>query len=918
MDNSHHPASTKRLGIPDLLNWEVGDEKRARLGLGEDFESCVLGHPFSFTQRDGYSVDRTISTEFPLSFGSPSQAFEDNSEAPEIWMSDAHTPWTDSLDGLNNGRWLPEPLAELVCFGMICDSKGQLLDDREVLEESGLLSLPARQETYALSLSPRDRGTFLQLESDELDVAVLDEATAQAFSALARVSGCEIDLFMSGAEFRSLRSKFKSGEKKTHFNVSAVIYGPPETREEVGRVLSNARLYLQDPTRYRQEVSRYDNPHRLELGDTSSILPTTSKSDSPLLGNHYAEEIETILKNLDHSAELRSDARISSIVKTKLNRHQELGVNFVAQREGRIPNRLQSLWAKKRINNIDCYEHVIIPEATRSLPENESVGGILADEMGLGKTLTMLAAIVDSIPEAIKFCGNSRDSVRPQSKATIVIAPSALVLEEWLSDINDHLASQQLRVLMHHGNTKAKTVEELLSYDIVLSTYATLANELRRGPALTYEVTWFRVILDEAHYIRHDQTRQYQAAAGLSAKFRWCLTGTPIQNRLSDLGSLISFLRAPLLQRKAEFDKHIARPLEDESRKGTAEKLRLLLQSICLRRTKELINLPEPKEITYDVHLSDQEKRLYKLVGDRTIDQIEIAHSSSKGLGTRHGLQMILHLRRLCNHGTMDRDIRNASMADEAGEDDFVPSVGPCLCLDCDCEIVESGRLAPDGKRFLCADCYGERERKKSKSRKKGASSSGKTLAESNNSMDPSGHSTKLSLLVQDAERHRNSDKCIIFSAWTKTLDFASHALSQRQIPFRRIDGNTSTADRKKILNSFQTEGSLVALLMTFGTGAVGLNITAATRVHILEPQWNPFVEKQAIGRALRYGQDREVSVVRYIVPASVESHIRDSQKRKVSLSGLGFKESSDVRPEIYGMLSRVLLADTNTICGSG
>jgi SNF2 family DNA or RNA helicase len=137
-----------------------------------------------------------------------------------------------------------------------------------------------------------------------------------------------------------------------------------------------------------------------------------------------------------------------------------------------------------------------------------------------------------------------------------------------------------------------------------------------------------------AHFIRHDQTRQFQAAASLSAKFRWCLTGTPIHNSLADPGSLVSFLRVPLLQRKAEFNKHIVKPIEENKDRDTVKNLCLILQYLCLRRTKELINLPEPEEIIYDVHLSHDETSLYNVVKERAKYQIEDAISSSQGPGT--------------------------------------------------------------------------------------------------------------------------------------------------------------------------------------------------------------------------------------------------------------------------------------------
>ena len=348
-----------------------------------------------------------------------------------------------------------------------------------------------------------------------------------------------------------------------------------------------------------------------------------------------------------------------------------------------------------------------------------------------------------------------------------------------------HLSPRHLRVLKHHGSTKATTAEQLLDCDIVLSTYATLATELRVGSALPYQVTWFRLVLDEgksapipflhslaacatrlirserwftytsaAHYIRHDHTRQFQAAASLSAKFRWCLTGTPIHNSLADLGSLISFLR-----RKKEFHKHVAKPIEENKGGDPVKNLRLILQSLCLRRTKELINLPEPKEIIYDVHLSLDEKSLYDMVKERAKYQIEDAISSARGPGAEKAvMQMVMCLRRICNHGTMDR-----SILDSVGDDETSESGGMTearYCSDCKCEIMDAGRLTSEAKRLLCIDCYYEWESKAPKrGKQKRSPPSSTTPAEFNSHLNLSGHSTKVSLLVQDVDQHKDSDK---------------------------------------------------------------------------------------------------------------------------------------------------------------
>jgi len=274
-----------------------------------------------------------------------------------------------------------------------------------------------------------------------------------------------------------------------------------------------------------------------------------------------------------------------------------------------------------------------------------------------------------------------------------------------------------------------------------------------------------------AHYIRHDQTRQFQAAASLSAKFRWCLTGTPIHNSLADLGSLVSFLRVPLLQRKAEFHKHVAKPIEENKGGDPVKNLRLVLQSLCLRRTKELINLPEPEEIVYNVDLSHDETSLYNAVKERAKYQIEDAISSSHGPGTGKAvLQMVMHLRRICNHGTMDRDIQHSPGDDETSESGGVAEAR--YCPGCECEIMDAGRLTSDAKQLLCTDCHYEWESKAPKRRKqKGSSPSCAMLAEPNSHLNLSGHSTKISLLVQDVDQHRDSDKWYVSRCFSNLFD---------------------------------------------------------------------------------------------------------------------------------------------------
>ncbi|KAL9064865.1 MAG: hypothetical protein Q9161_008607 [Pseudevernia consocians] len=111
----------------------------------------------------------------------------------------------------------------------------------------------------------------------------------------------------------------------------------------------------------------------------------------------------------------------------------------------------------------------------------------------------------------------------------------------------------------------------------------------------------------------------------------------------------------------------------------------------------------------------------------------------------------------------------------------------------------------------------------------------------------------------------------LVFSCWKTTLDILERMLREAGITYVRIDGAIATSERNRIIKQFQEDEDTNLLLMTTGTGAVGLNLTAATRVHLVEPQWNPAVEAQAIGRAVRLGQTRKVTVIRYVMEKTIE-----------------------------------------------
>jgi len=152
----------------------------------------------------------------------------------------------------------------------------------------------------------------------------------------------------------------------------------------------------------------------------------------------------------------------------------------------------------------------------------------------------------------------------------------------------------------------------------------------------------------------------------------------------------------------------------------------------------------------------------------------------------------------------------------------------------------------------------------------------------------PLGHSSKMDALISDVEENLWTTKSIIFSSWTNTLNLVGTYLRRKNIPYERIDGACPLPRRQKILDDFAETKDKPVLIMTTGTGAFGLNLTSANRVFIVEPQWNPSVENQAIARAQRLGQKGTVLVIRYMIKRTVEQEMRTQQERKLKIAELG------------------------------
>ncbi|EGD93398.1 SWI/SNF family DNA-dependent ATPase Ris1 [Trichophyton tonsurans CBS 112818] len=333
----------------------------------------------------------------------------------------------------------------------------------------------------------------------------------------------------------------------------------------------------------------------------------------------------------------------------------------------------------------------------RSMEEGSNKGGILADDMGLGKTIQALALMV------------SRPSTDPARKTNLIIAPVALI-QQWKREINRMLkpgSQNQLSVFILHGERRAIKFQDLRRYDVVLTTFGTLASELKRKeqwmklkkenptayqnlsitplddmPLLGEISKWYRVIIDEAQCIKNRGTKSAQACYELQSIYRWCMSGTPMMNNVQELYSLICFLRIGPYNKLERFNSTFTSPLKNDTNavQSTAmKKLQALLKAILLRRTKSskidgkpILQLPP--RVTEKVHtiFSSDEQEFYQAL--ETQSQLQFnryLQAGTVGRNYSNVLVLLLRLRQACCHPHLINDFA-VNLVTNSGEIDLI------------------------------------------------------------------------------------------------------------------------------------------------------------------------------------------------------------------------------------------------------
>jgi SNF2 family DNA or RNA helicase len=270
-----------------------------------------------------------------------------------------------------------------------------------------------------------------------------------------------------------------------------------------------------------------------------------------------------------------------------------------------------------------------------SFLEQWNFGACLADDMGLGKTIQLIAFLVYLKQEDLL------------TNPILIVCPTS-VLNNWQKEVRKFAPS--LKTMIHHGEQRSKEknfVKQVEKLDLVITSYSLVYRDLDTLKT----VEWQGIVLDEAQNIKNSQAKQSQAVRELNTEFRIALTGTPVENRLAELWSILDFLNPNYLGNRQFFQRRFAIPIEKYGDKQSLQTLRSLVQPFILRRLKTdkdiIQDLPEKQEMNVFCGLSSEQAQLYQQLVDKSLEKI----NDSYGI-KRHGLilTLLMQLKQICNH----------------------------------------------------------------------------------------------------------------------------------------------------------------------------------------------------------------------------------------------------------------------------
>lgn len=568
--------------------------------------------------------------------------------------------------------------------------------------------------------------------------------------------------------------------------------------------------------------------------------------------------------------------------------------------------------------------------------KGEWKGGILADEMGMGKTIQMISLFLSD-----------------RKKPTLVVAPVVAIMQ-WRNEIEKY--TKNFKVLVWHGATRAQDAKKLASYDVVLTSYSVMESAFRKElvgfkrkgeiikeKSVLHAVMWHRVVLDEAHNIKERATNTAKAAFELNAQYRWCLSGTPLMNRVGELYSMIRFLngdpygyyyckRCPckslhwMFSNRRSCDKcghtpmhhvcfwniSILRPIQSEGTQfgegGDAFcRLRTMLDKMMLRRTKleraDDMGLPPRTVVVRKDHFNEEEEDLYDSLYRDGARKFNTYLDSGTVLNNYSNIFTLLtRMRQIACHPDLvlrsktgiQKNLLGSAAEDSihlcriCAEEATEPIVSKCrhvFCRECVREYLEA---AADVARPECPYCHAvlsiNLEQQALEDTRPEETRQG-ILTKIDTETWRS--STKIEALVEELNEARREDsttKSIVFSQFVNFLDLIAFRLQRAGFKICRLEGNMTPEARDRTVQYFMKTPSVTVFLVSLKAGGVALNLTEANRVYIMDPWWNMASLSQSADRIHRLGQTRAIKICHLVIENSIESRVLELAHKKANM----------------------------------
>ncbi|USP78615.1 uncharacterized protein yc1106_05889 [Curvularia clavata] len=560
-------------------------------------------------------------------------------------------------------------------------------------------------------------------------------------------------------------------------------------------------------------------------------------------------------------------------------------------------------------------------------------GGLLGDEMGMGKTIQAVSLIMSDYP----------------AKYPTLVCVPPVALMQWTNEIREY-TDNKLKVLVYHGtNAKCKkmSVKELKSYDVIMVSYNSLESLHRkevkgwtRGEDIIKEASplhaiyYHRLILDEAHSIKSRNTGVAKACFALRSDYKWCLSGTPVQNRIGEFFSLLRFLEvrpfADYFCRSCDceklhwatdddhmcvacahgasehisvFNQELLNPItgdDPELREEALAKLHLITARIMLRRMKRdhtnSMELPMKDIIIHNEFFSEVERDFSTSIMSNSSRKFDTYVAQGVMLNNYANIfGLIMQMRQVANHPDLllkksaaegAGNVYVCNICDEPAEDAVRSHCRHEFCRACIKDFMDTCEAS--GTEADCPRChialsidFEQPELEQDEDSVK------KTSIINRIKMENWTSSTKIEMLVYDLYKLRSKKqtlKSIVFSQFTSMLQLIEWRLRRAGFNTVMLDGSMTPAQRQKSIDHFMTNPDVEVFLVSLKAGGVALNLTEASRVFIVDPWWNPAAEWQSADRCHRIGQRRPCVITRLCIEDSVESRMVALQEKKAAM----------------------------------